>query len=122
MKFNLDRYLDISAFKSNYVLHYLNNYIPTPSIKNISVVYNSLNQTINIKNMPAYCQEDGIFNDSNTYVHLFTILNDTFSMTNLTGNLTWNGNSWQAINIDVIFVLIIFIFPFHIRILRLSIG
>ncbi|MHA1270390.1 MAG: FG-GAP-like repeat-containing protein [Candidatus Helarchaeota archaeon] len=99
--FNLDGYLDVSAFKSNYVIHYLNNYIPPPIITNVSVSYNSTSQTINIQNISVYCQEEGVINDTNAYVHLYTILNGTFHQLNFTDNLTWNGNSWNALNIDV---------------------
>ncbi|MBD3230905.1 MAG: hypothetical protein GF329_22190 [Candidatus Lokiarchaeota archaeon] len=101
--FNLDGYIDISGYRLNNIniLHFLNDYIPPPQIENISVSYNSMTQFINIENVSAICQEVGELNNTNTYVELYTILNGTFHMTDLTGNLTWNGNSWEALNINV---------------------
>ncbi|MHA1230090.1 MAG: FG-GAP-like repeat-containing protein, partial [Candidatus Helarchaeota archaeon] len=99
--FNLDGYLDISSYKSNYIIHYLNNYIPPPTITNVSVSYDPVKQLINITNVDVICSEEGEINNTNAYVHLFTILNGTFAMTDIIGNLTWSGNSWEALNIDV---------------------
>ena len=100
--FNNDSYIDISAYRADlFILHFLNNWVPPPTITNIDVSYNMQYQTINIENVTVYGSEYEEINATNAYFHLYSILNSTFYPVCPVANLTWNGNAWEALNVNV---------------------
>ncbi|MHA1382240.1 MAG: FG-GAP-like repeat-containing protein [Candidatus Helarchaeota archaeon] len=100
--FNNDSYIDISAYRSDYhILHFIQGFIPPPTISSVDVSYDQVKQTINIENISVYCSEHGVINNTNAIVNITSIMNSTFQDVNLTGNLTWTGSNWEALNIDV---------------------
>ncbi|MHA1266343.1 MAG: FG-GAP-like repeat-containing protein [Candidatus Helarchaeota archaeon] len=100
--FNNDTFIDISAYRNDlHILHYLYNYVPPPSITNITVSYNVTTQTINIQNISVYGVEGEPINDTNAYFHWYTILDSNFNVVSPLANLTWNGAHWEALNVNV---------------------
>ncbi|NVM52068.1 MAG: VCBS repeat-containing protein [Candidatus Helarchaeota archaeon] len=100
--FNNDNFLDISAYRGDFhILHFLYDYVPPPTITNIDVSYNSTSQTINIENIAVFGVESEPINDTNAYFYWYTILDGTFAVVSPLANLTWNGNSWEALNVNV---------------------
>ncbi|NVM31310.1 MAG: VCBS repeat-containing protein, partial [Candidatus Helarchaeota archaeon] len=100
--FNNDSFLDISAYRNDsYILHFLYGYIPPPSITDIDVSYNSINQTINIENITVFGVDGEPINDTNAYFYWYTILNESFAVVSPLANLTWNTDSWEALDANV---------------------
>ena len=100
--FNNDGFIDISAYRGDqYILHYLYGYLPPPTISPIDISYNRMQQTINIENITVLNSEYQEINDTTAYIHLYTILDSDFKVVSPLANLTWDTNSWEALNVDV---------------------
>ncbi|MHA1276742.1 MAG: FG-GAP-like repeat-containing protein [Candidatus Helarchaeota archaeon] len=103
--FNNDSFIDISGYRGDYhILHFLYGYIPPPSITNIDVSYDSITQTINIENVTVFGAENEVINDTNAYFYWFSIVNGSFYLVSELDNLTWNGNAWEALNVNVTYL------------------
>ncbi|MHA1648616.1 MAG: FG-GAP repeat domain-containing protein, partial [Candidatus Helarchaeota archaeon] len=100
--FNNDTFIDISAYRADfYILHFLYGYVPPPTITNIDVSYDAITQTIDIENITVFGVEGEPINDTNAYFYWYSIVNGSFSRVSQLANLTWNGNAWEAQDVNV---------------------
>jgi len=99
--------LTVTVSKQNYITQQvtvkvlgLNNVI---LVSTPSVTFNSIQKSLSIISVVAFCNnsEHGFLNSTNTLSDFYEVKAKTGQATGLTGNLTFNGVTWVALDISV---------------------